>query len=159
MKLIIRQANDNDHQQLLQWTQCLQAYEAEHGKAMLQVSDNIERYLEQWLKELQHNASSLILVAELDQKPAGFILGALLMQPNPFTVYQSHGVVQLLWVDEQYRQHAIASRLLEQISAVFKELGAGYIEIQHIAANVPAVNFWQKHGFEACGVIRRKFLN
>ncbi len=159
MTIAIRQATANDHTQLLQWTLALQAYEAEHGKAMLPVVDNIAALLGNWITDLLNNANALILIAEDNQKPIGFILGLLQIQPNPFTIFQSHGVIQLVWVDERARQQGIAAQLVEQMTKVLRESGAGYIEIQHIAANVPAVQFWQNQGYEACGVIRRKFIN
>jgi ribosomal protein S18 acetylase RimI-like enzyme len=143
---------------LLQWTIALQSYEAEHGKAMLPVVNNLAPLLGNWLNDLLSNPNSLILIAEDSQGPIGFILGFLQIQPNPFTIFQSHGIIQLVWVEERVRQQGIAAKLVEQMTTVLRESGAGYIEIQHIAANVPAVQFWQNQGYEACGVIRRKFL-
>ena len=158
MTVTIRQAQNSDHTKLLQWTLALQAYEAQHGHAMLSVVDNLPALLAGWLRDLQQNPQVLILIAENNGEPIGYILGLLQQQPNPFTVYQCHGVVQLLWVDDALRQQGIAAQLLDKMTSVFRELGAGYIEIQHIAAEVPAAAFWQKHGYDACGVIRRKFM-
>lgn len=158
MNICIRQATPADQPHLLRWTMALQAYETTHGKAMLTVSENIEQHIAQWLIDLQKNSNTLILIAEADGVPVGFILGLWQAQPNLFTIYQSHGCVQLIWVDDDYRQHGVAAQLLNQMTAVLKELGAGYIEIQHIAAHIPAVHFWQKQGYEPCGIIRRKFL-
>jgi ribosomal protein S18 acetylase RimI-like enzyme len=209
----IRRATHDDLPTLSRWTLALQHYEAEHGRAMLPVVDDLPIHLERWIHDLLRTPNALLLIAEqgsaspggcrtwgaesenrpqrgqflpdlqahspamgqedgekwtaaADLQPAipksdsllGFALGFLQTQPNPFTPFQSHGVIQLLWVDDAWRGQGIARGLVSQLVAVFKESGAGYIEIQHIAANVPAASFWQDSGFDVCGMTRRKFL-
>jgi len=154
----IRRATQDDLPTLSGWTLALQHYEAEHGRAMLPVVDDLPVHLQKWIHDLLSTPNALLLVAEQGSAPLGFALGFLHTQPNPFTPFQSHGVIQLLWVDDEWRGQGIARDLVGQLVAVFKDAGAGYIEVQHIAANVPAASFWQDAGFDVCGVTRRKFL-
>jgi hypothetical protein len=71
---------------------------------------------------------------------------------------QAKGTATLSSLVQQLLGHCLARDLVSQLVAVFKDAGAGYIEVQHIAANVPAGSFWQDAGFDVCGVTRRKFL-
>lgn len=116
--------------------------------------------LQVWLTNLLADPQALALIAEnCEGVSVGFILGFVQPQTNPFTVYAQHAIIQLVWVENDFRRHGIAGLLVETMETCFRELGIPYCEIQYTTQNPAAEGFWSARGYRQDHVTCRKFLD
>ena len=154
-----RTATEADLDLLLKWTQALMTHEAIADDLELALVDDIEQQLTNWLSGLLAAESALFIIAE-DENGVGMgcILGLVELTSNPFTVHTTYGVIQMVWVDKEYRQAGLASQLLEYMEATFKELNIHYMEITYSEGNQEAEVFWEKQGYRKVSQRSRKYL-
>lgn len=156
IKFALRQAQVDDLPLLCQWTMSLQ--QEETGPDDLPVLVDLGERLYPWLENYLRDPNALLLIAETEGRACGFGLGFLASQPNSFTPYLFHGVIQLIWIEPAQRRHGIAAQMVNAMEDVFREHGVPYIDIQHTAVNQLATNFWQNAHYNQVAVTRRKFL-
>lgn len=158
-----REATIDDLPLILKWTEQLMEHERLDDNIELQLNNKINSLLEEWLKNLISDNNTLIIVASEEAKdrdiPAGLIIGYLQLQPNNFTQYEFHGVIQMVWVEKQYRNSGLATQLLDYIEAIFKDMAIPYCEIQYSDSNSEAEAFWMKSGYQKVSHSCRKILN
>jgi len=156
-----REAGIEDLPLILQWTQDLMVHEALDSSIELPLTDNISELLEDWLKNLITDNNSLIIIAmdQTQQIPLGIIIGYLQLQPNNFTVFDMHGVIQMVWVDKEQRKKGLAMQLVQHMEDTFKNLNISYCEIQYSSSNKEAQGFWCKAGYQVVSQNCRKMLN
>ena len=102
------------------------------------------------LKKSLEDPSCQIYVAEVDEKPAGFI--ELRVFPD-FVEGQPIAIIQNMIVDEDYRKIGIGSGLVRR--AIEEAEGRNTIEI-HVWTefdNHHAINFYTGHGFEKSSLL------
>ena len=87
-------------------------------------------------EKLGRDAPETILVAEIHGELAGW--GA--------REDQNH-VITDLWVAPRYQGRGVGSALLTALEAEVAGLGAPYAELETLAANSKAIQFYEKHGF------------
>lgn len=58
-----------------------------------------------------------------------------------------------------HRRRSIGSALLAAMEEKLAAAGVREVELETATANHPAVAFWQKHGFRACGILKRYYGN
>lgn len=155
MSLYIRKAESHDLTQILNWTLKLHFHEDDGS---LLPHESFEENLAQWLEKDIKNSSSLYLIGIINDQPVAFIAGSQVINDNGFLKSPTKGIIQLLWVEPDYRAHGIAQKLLATIEECFSEIGIGYIECTYTANNSEAKAFWQKHKFMPFSVSMRKFL-
>lgn len=125
----------------------------------LRLRADFPEQIERWLTSLLDAPHALVIVAESeDETRVGCVLGFIQQQPNPFTDYQQHGVIQAVWVEEAFRRQGIADGLVTAMESCFGELGIPYVEIQHTVGNAEASAFWQRRGYAQDTMTRRRFL-
>ena len=146
-----REAAIDDISLIKQWTNDLMVHEALDKNTELPLADDIEQLIEDWLMNLITDNNSLIIIAsdEATNPPLnlGFIVGLLQLQPNNFTQFNMHGVIQMLWVDPKQRKKNLASQLLIHMEDTFKNLKVPYCDIQYSDTNKEAEAFWDKAGY------------
>ena len=59
---------------------------------------------------------------------------------------------------EPYRRQHVGSNLLTTQEAWLAGHGVRRIELETATDNLPAIAFWQKHGYRTCGVLKRYYL-
>jgi ribosomal-protein-alanine N-acetyltransferase len=62
-------------------------------------------------------------------------------------------------VDAAYRRRSIGSALLAEMEEKLSRAGVREVELETATTNQPAVAFWQKHGYRACGILQRYYGN
>lgn len=153
------QAGTTDLDYITEKTLALHHFETDGGENILSVTDNFEKNIKQWLSLELEQTSSLIFIITLEQKPIGFAFLKVIPSNNNFTQYQSHGLIQSVWIDEQYQKNNYGTQTVSLIESIFNEQNIPYYEVNYARANTSAKAFW-----EACGMIEtsataRKFLN
>lgn len=84
------------------------------------------------------------LVAELDGRIVGFVLGTLIEKRRSAWVY---GYLQWLAVDPSIKRKGIGTRLLDRLTDLFIEHGARMMMVDTEVENEEAIAFFGKKGF------------
>jgi len=160
-KYTFREAIINDLPLILKWTEELMIHEALGDDLELPLTDNVSELIEDWLKNLISDNNSLIIIAmdNLLNIPKGLIIGYLQLQPNEFTQFSMHGIIQMVWVEKEQREKGLARQLVVHMEDTFKNLQIPSCEIQYSSTNNGAKAFWDKLGYRAVSHNCRKFLN
>jgi ribosomal protein S18 acetylase RimI-like enzyme len=155
-----RQATQDDLDILLAWTLRLMEHERVEESLELPLKQDVSEQVSTWLSNLIENDNALIIIAD-DQggKPLGGILGLVQLAANDFVDITVYGLIQMVWVDKDYRGQGIASSLVTYMEDTFKSLNIPYCEIQYSASNNEAKAFWVKTGYSTVSHTCRKFLN
>ncbi len=153
--LTFRQASEQDLEQITDWTLKLHHHEDD---ASLAVNEQFNQHLKQWLSLEIANPNYLFLIAEINQQPIGFIAATSVLNDNGFLRAPIKGVVQLIWVDTEYRQQNIASQLVDEVQKCFESIGITYIECSYTINNNEAQKFWQKKHFQPFSISARKLI-
>jgi len=157
-----REATIDDLSLIKQWTNDLMNHEALEKNIELPLADDINRLIQDWLINLITDNNSLIIIAsdETTNPPVslGFIVGLLQLQPNSFTKFNMHGVIQILWVDPAQRKKGLAIQLVKYMEDTFKNLKIPYCEVQYSDSNDEALVFWEKAGYISVSHSCRKIL-
>jgi len=162
---LFRQANSDDLDQILVWTESLMEHESHGDEIEVPLANDIHQQLKKWLSDLIHDNSSLVIIAQSDidesrkNVPLGMIIGLLQLQPNEFTQFELHGVIQMLWVSQQHRKQGLARQLVNHMEQTFSNLNVPYCEVQYSTINGEAEGFWQNLGYTPVSVTSRKILN
>jgi len=159
MTITIEKATLDDLDAIHQWSLALEALEQMSTTAIpLSLHQDFPERVRDWLQDLLANDRALFLIAREDTTPIGFILGYIIQQANNFTVYENHGVIQILWVDDSHRRCGIAKELVAQMEQCFANTGVPYCEIQYAHGNQAAEKFWQSQHYLDATVTGRKFF-
>ncbi|MCX5784782.1 MAG: GNAT family N-acetyltransferase [Elusimicrobia bacterium] len=104
------------------------------------------------LKGLQgelSNRNAVILLAENEKKPAGFI---------DFWIVRPEVQLNAVVVSKAGLRRGAATGLLAKMYEYAKKNACFYIDLEVNAANLPAIKLYEKHGFSVVGR-RPKFYN
>lgn len=103
-----------------------------------------EKYLEKAIKY----DDPFILVAKKDDDIAGFVTFEEGRADYPDTKIEHYGEVLELFVDKQYRKQGIGKQLLAAAEAHFAQRNVSWIKLQATMYNTPAIQFYERLGYE-----------
>lgn len=86
----------------------------------------------------------LVFAAELEGKQVGWIELGFQKWNNRMRIWE-------LLVEERFRRKGIGTILVDYAAKVSKKRGARMLVVETQSCNVPAINFYLKHGFELIG--------
>ncbi len=162
-KYSFREATIDDLSLVLSWVSELMQHESLDEHIELTLVDDIDDLLKNWIKNLITDNNSLIIIvsdnSQSNAVPLGFIAGLLQLQPNNFTIYKMHGVIQMVWVIPEQRNKGLAMQLVNYMEDTFRNLNVPYCEIQYSTSNNEAEAFWQKADYHTISHSCRKLLN
>ena len=161
MDIQFRTATQQDVNLLARWTLALHQHEKSttyHPEIELEVSGDFNQQVNTWLAGLIDHERTLMMLAEIAQQPVGMIFGYIASQPNQFTPYPCHGVIQTVWVEPDYRRQGIADKLVRGMETCMHDNNVPYIEIQFLPGNQHAEAFWQRQGYLPAHITSRKFI-
>jgi len=104
---------------------------------------------ERWRQFVSANMASdrwLVLVAEVDHEPAGYLMAALQECP-PVFITTEYGFVQDVAVNAAHRRRGIASALYARCEEWFREKGVRRLELNALAVNELSTAFWRQMGY------------
>jgi len=87
-----------------------------------------------------------IVVAE-DKNIIGFAHGNIRLAPDHLGGVKI-GFISHVYVQEEYREQGIASKLADMLIESLKAAGARHLELEVLVMNQEAINFWKKKGFK-----------
>lgn len=100
-----------------------------------------------WLENSLHDSDSLLLVAEVGGRVAGFVRGEVRRTPPPFRPRRL-GAITDLWVTTPHRRQGLGRQLVEAAMDHFERLAVEGVRIGVAVRNPVADAFWDKLGFE-----------
>jgi len=159
-QISFRQATADDLAQIVSFTNSIHLQEDDQSIA---TNKHFLSNLEKWLKEELNNSLSLFLIADfqndLGQKDSiGFIGATTVINDNGFLKNPTKGVINLLWVEKEYRRNNIAKQLVSMIESCFRGNAVSVIECSFTKKNQLAEKFWDNQGYDIQSVIARKIL-
>ena len=101
--------------------------------------------IDDFFKGILQQQNIKVFVAEIENQLAGYIICSKHLRPKYFAI-KSKGRIDSLYVDANYRNQNIASKLVEEAMNFLND--QAYIELEFIAENQSAKGFWLKNGFE-----------
>ena len=110
------------------------------------------RYITRFLED----EKAILLIAEIDDQPVGFILGQITRPFIPFSKIKKVGEIAICWVNPNLQGQGIAAKLVEAAEAWFAKQGIEYVELQYIVGNTKAENFWSKQQYKPFRIECRK---
>lgn len=90
-----------------------------------------------------------LAIAEQDGYICGFICASINKLDRKLETEEQKqvGIINDVYIDEQYRNQHIARRLLEYVEEWIYNLGVKSMRADIVTNNVPAYNFWVKQGY------------
>jgi len=151
----IRQATTDDLAQIVLFTHAIHIQEDDKS---IPPHKNFLTNLEKWLLLELKNPLSLLLIAEIKNKSVGFISGSTVINDNGFLENPMKGIINLIWVEKEYRRKNIAQQLLINMEVCFKENSIALIEVSYTSKNMLAKKFWCSMDYDSYSITARKKL-
>lgn len=99
----------------------------------------------------------MALVVELEDKIIGFLLGVI-KDPGEFTVIKKIGVIESLFILEEYRQLGIGKNLMTYFSNWASQKKCERLSVLASYLNKRAIKFYKNYGFFDFDLILEKVL-
>jgi len=144
MKIKIRKANIEDLDEIMILIECITDF---HYKLDKYYKSFVEyQGLNEYIQQQLEDENTKILLAEVDEKIVGFIVGVILKAPG-YIVPKKIGNIDNAFVKEDYRHQKIGENLIKELFKWFKEKKVKHIELSVDARNTIGINAWRKFGF------------
>jgi GNAT superfamily N-acetyltransferase len=107
------------------------------------------RVLREWLHSRLREPSTIGFVAEKDGTYAGFLIGRIdeWESSPPVLEPRKMGIIDAVYVDEQFRRTGIGARLVHHAIQVMHERNAVAVETTYEAWSDASAALWRKAGF------------
>ncbi len=113
-----------------------------------------EAFSRQHIANLLKNYNCISLVAKLNGKIVGFVIGMIHMERNALV-----GHILTIDVLPQYRRRGIAQKLLEKIEEILREKGVKACCLEVREDNVAALKLYQKLGYRKIAKLENYYGN
>lgn len=144
--LVIRPAVLGDADAIGQMWEKLVTYHRELDMALPRSAPNGARLYAQRIREKVGDSHTGIFVAEVKNKPVGFVLGLIVdLVPEMFAP-EIAGFLADIYVETGFRRTGIGRALVQALSDWFQSRGVGYIELYVANSNVEGRAFWASLG-------------
>ena len=98
-----------------------------------------------WAGARLRDESSCVLVAEVEGEVVGYLLGYV-DEAQPIYQRRRHALISDLYVDPDHRRKGLATKLVEEALAFFRQKEIDHIRVNVLKANAAAHAFWEKQG-------------
>lgn len=158
MTFDIRQATQDDFEDLLRLNKALFDYELSQGFTATAnpgwtYSDDGKKAFQKYLD----NENSNVWVAESNGVVVGYLAGTIAIKT--FCIPNVVGEVENMFVDEQSRSSGLGAALVEEFKKWAEEKKAGILVVSAWFDNVKARKFYQKQGFRPAAVMHEMTLD
>lgn len=156
----VRKAKESDYAALLRFHRHL--YEVHRDRVVPQEDlpliayRDYDRILADDLRALLADQAAIVLVAERDVTPVGYITGRVLVEAR--RVLRRRGVVEDWYVNESLRGAGVGAQLLTELESRFAARGCEVVESATWSGNESARRAHDALGFREIRVLYRKRL-
>jgi ribosomal protein S18 acetylase RimI-like enzyme len=116
-----------------------QLFTADYSQSLYRTWDEYE------ITTLFNSDNELCIVAEHEERLLGFALGTTVKKHNSPWKY---GYLVWLGVRRDLQKMQVGQRLFKEIKRRFREQGVRMVIVDTSANNIPAIRFFEKHGFD-----------
>lgn len=160
---MIREATDSDKNIFIEFSLKLARYNRNNHRDECK-TDNFDLVLNSIKIKAENtfsnrNEKTLILIAEQDEKAAGYALARIFKEESTADNGTGRtGLFDELFVEEWARGQKIGQKLTSKVMEWFKTNGIGRIKLQAYTWNKTAQKFYEKNGFREYAVSMEKFI-
>ena len=122
----------------------------------VEIDNGYNKDFENYLSTFLDDENAILLIAEINNQPVGFILGQITSPFLPFSKIKKVGEIAMCWVNPDFQGRGVAGKLVEATEAWFAKQGLEYVELQYIVGNTKAENFWTKQQYKPFRIECRK---
>jgi ribosomal protein S18 acetylase RimI-like enzyme len=142
----IRPATQHDIGAILPMVKAICAYhESLDADKFGFLPDVVQRY-ERWLPQRATEPHSVLLIAEVDTVPAGFLVGEVLDEIPIYRITR-YGFIHDFWVEPAFRRRGIGRMLVQDAVERFAAMGIAQVRGDTAEANPEARSTLEKLGF------------
>jgi ribosomal-protein-alanine acetyltransferase len=113
-----------------------------------------EAFTKQQIAYLLTDYNSISLVAKVNDKIVGFIIGKINVERKSLV-----GHILTIDVSHRHRRKGIAQKLLQEIEKIFREKGIKVCYLEVREDNIAALNLYQKSGYRKIGRLKNYYEN
>ena len=125
----------------------------------LELDVNYEAGFSEYVSGFMKDDSSLCLIAELDESPAGSLIAKETVPFLPFSKIKRVGEIVMCWVEPEVRQQWVASALVSEAESWFRACGIEHVELNFIVGNSEAEAVWERLGYKPFRINSRKTIS
>ena len=101
---------------------------------------------------------AIALIAEIEGKPAGCLLGRIETTSFPASGLGKVGHISICWVSQKFRNHNMGSQLVREAENWFSANSVKTVELSYMAKNALAEKVWGRLGYEPFRIFAHKVL-
>ena len=119
------------------------------ARSDMRLKPDSARVLRQWLNSRLRDPSSIGFVAEQDGACIGFLIGRIDEWESipPVLEPRKMGIIDAVYVDEQFRRNGIGARLVQHALQVMRKQNAAAVETIYDAWSDASAALWREAGF------------
>ena len=106
-----------------------------------------EYKVEEWFENIVNDKSNIIIVAKEDDLIVGYLFCKIITVDDDPTL-ESEALIDGLYVEDEFRNKGIATKLIEAAKKWCREQNVKYININVFDENSIALNLYYKMGFK-----------
>jgi ribosomal protein S18 acetylase RimI-like enzyme len=123
----------------------------EHEKRLdfnIKSQGRIRYYTLKDIEDLIKSKSSVIFIAEIDDKAIGCGFGSIQKNHADWSRYKYKGNIGMMFVEKEFRNQGVGGTILKKLLNWFEEGGVKDVRLQVYQNNDIAVNAYRKAGFK-----------
>lgn len=110
--------------------------------------NNIRYYQEKDIKKTLRSNNALYLIAEIDNKPIGVVMGKIIKTFGNWCIYKKEGYIGQMFIEKEYRGKNTGKKIINDLVKWFKSKGIKSIKLNVYANNKKAIKSYKKYGFK-----------
>jgi len=153
----IRRATPADRAAIGRLWQEMMAYHCTLDPEVFALAEDALSCWLEWLDTILPEENRVVLVAEVDGKPVGYVHGTVGETP-PVYAQRKHGAIVEISVTASWRRRGVGGQLVGALFDWFRQRGLAEVRLGRSAHNPLATAFWREMGFEPHMVQMRREL-
>ena len=145
--ITIRKAKLSNIQKLLSLWQGLMDYHKNLDKKAFTLKKNAKSLMESFFIKNIKNKNSIVLIAEDNSTPVGYLMGFIQKQP-PVYEEDKFGYLSDAFIKEGYRSRGIMKKMVKQAEGFFKNKKLKTLSGRVFVGNKKGLKAWNKIGFK-----------
>lgn len=156
MKVAIRKAKAKDLDALQDMFKALIKHESRVDPLIKLNRSSLSKAKGYYRKALR-KSNSIILIAENENVPVGFIYGWIERTPDIFKL-KKRGYICDAFVKKNFRERGIGTVLTKEILRFFKSKKVSWVKLTVYSKNINSVNVWRSLGFKDNMIEMKKLI-
>lgn len=148
MKVSIKKATLKDLQNIQKLNLMLFEKEKKEYNPLLNLNWTYGNKGTKYFKDSIENDLGLCLVAKIDDKIVGYLIGWIKKEKNPSLIINKQAELENMFVLDEFRNNKIGYKLVEYFLEWAKDNKVENIQVTANSQNIKAINFYKKFEFK-----------